>query len=145
MSDYKFKAPCHSRCGTIKIPPPSTARPWILYSVSHSSAMVTSPYDWKILQWDVKQYIVLVPNIHVGHNDKNFGTIVPYCLLRHTYAHYEIQYPSLLSLTIQELQGKFQVLDKTGQKQLCSLIFKLAHKKELQCYDNGWQNSCKLS
>jgi hypothetical protein len=53
----KTEATCHSRCDTIKIPPCSKT-----LSAEHSpkfcsssSAMVTSPYKWKILERDVKQ------------------------------------------------------------------------------------------
>jgi hypothetical protein len=53
----KTKAPCHSRCGTIKIPPCSKApsakhRPKF---DSPSPVMLTSPCKWKILERDVKQ------------------------------------------------------------------------------------------
>jgi hypothetical protein len=51
------EVPCHSRCGTIKIPPCSKA-----LSAEHgpkfcspSPAMVTSPYKWNILERDIKQ------------------------------------------------------------------------------------------
>jgi hypothetical protein len=53
----KTEAPCHSRCGMIKIPPCSNAlsakhRPKFC---SSSPVMVTSPYKWNILERDVKQ------------------------------------------------------------------------------------------
>jgi hypothetical protein len=53
----KTEAPCHSRCGTIKIPPCSEAlsaehRPKFC---SPSPVMVTSLYKWKILERDEKQ------------------------------------------------------------------------------------------
>jgi hypothetical protein len=52
----KTEAPCHSRCGTIEIPPCSKAliaeqRPKFC---SPSPVMVTSPYRWNILEQDVK-------------------------------------------------------------------------------------------
>ena len=54
----KTEVPCHSRCGTIKIPPCSKSlstehRPKFC---SLSPAMVTSPYKWNILDRDVKHY-----------------------------------------------------------------------------------------
>jgi hypothetical protein len=55
--DRKPEAPCYSRCNTIKIPSCSKAlsaehRP---KSCSSSPVLVTSPYQWKILEWDVKR------------------------------------------------------------------------------------------
>jgi hypothetical protein len=52
----KTEAPCHSRCGTIKIPPCSKA----LRSkfCSPSPVIVASPYKWNILERDVKHYII---------------------------------------------------------------------------------------
>jgi hypothetical protein len=60
MRPEKTEAPYHSRCGTIKIPAYSKAlsaehRPRFC---SPSPVMVTSPYEWKILEWDVKQKII---------------------------------------------------------------------------------------
>jgi hypothetical protein len=54
----KTEALCHSRWGTMKIPPCSKAlstehRPIFC---SPSPVMVTSPYKWKILEWDLKQW-----------------------------------------------------------------------------------------
>jgi hypothetical protein len=58
--DRKTEALRHCRCDTIKIPPCSKAlsaehRPEFC---SPSTAMVTCPYKWDILEWDVKQYII---------------------------------------------------------------------------------------
>jgi hypothetical protein len=55
-----WKAACHNRCGTIKIPPCSMAlsaehRPKFC---SPSPVMVMSPYKWNTLERDVKQEII---------------------------------------------------------------------------------------
>jgi hypothetical protein len=59
MRRKKPRPPCHSRCGTEKIPPCSKAlsaerRPKFCIL---SQVMVTSPRKWKILQQDVKQLV----------------------------------------------------------------------------------------
>jgi hypothetical protein len=56
----KNEVPCHSRCGTIKIYSCSNAlsTEHRLNLCSHSSEMVTSPYKWKILEQNVKPWII---------------------------------------------------------------------------------------
>jgi hypothetical protein len=65
----KTEVPCHSRCGTIKIPPCSKA-----LSAEHgaefcspSPAMVTSPYKWNILERDTTDHFFFwLVNLMVG-------------------------------------------------------------------------------
>jgi hypothetical protein len=56
--DRKNRVPCHSRCGTIKIPPCSTALSTEQRTKFCSLLTVASPYKWKILERDVKQYVI---------------------------------------------------------------------------------------
>ena len=50
---YKRMPPCHSRCGMLKNPR-SLLNEYECQALVNSPAIVTSPYEWKILEWDEK-------------------------------------------------------------------------------------------